>query len=232
MMSKGLGSRWLNASILVAMLGACAGEDARDLGRPASAGNAGASGAGGAEGSPRPPRFQAVLSGSEVKLTALDPVWIESCEENPRLIQKVEDTWTTLRDERPQAVNLLQSAHYLDGVLDPACNLNEGCDVLACENLADMSAPIIALAREYVSVGQRRAPACGADGSGSFAAATPSDAGSDSGADSGTSDAGAEGRWVPNIESRAPTGPLRVRIRYYPDSGCRTSPTIVDVPVE
>jgi hypothetical protein len=73
-MSKALGSRWLNASILVAVLGACAGEDTTELGRPASAGNAGASGAAGAEGSPRAPRFQAVLSGSEVKLTALDPL--------------------------------------------------------------------------------------------------------------------------------------------------------------
>jgi hypothetical protein len=231
-MSKGLGSRWLNASILVAVLGACAGEDTTHLGSPASAGNAGASGAGGAEGSPRAPRFQAVLSGSEVKLTALDPVWIESCEENPRLVQKVGDTWTPLHDERPQAFNLLQSAHYLDGFLDPACNLSEGCDVLACVNLADRSAPFVARAREYVSVGQRRAPACGADDSGSFAAAIPSDAGSDSGADSGTSDAGAGGRWVPNIESRAPTGPLGVRIRYYPDSECKLSPTTVEVPVE
>jgi hypothetical protein len=226
-MRKGLGSRSLSASILVAMLGACAGEDTTDLSRPASAGSAGASGGGGAEGSPRPPRFQAVLSGSEVTLTALDPVWIESCEENPRLVQKVGDTWSPLRDERPQAVNLLQSAHYLDGVLDPACDRSEGCDVLACVNLADRGAPFVARAREYVSVGQRRAPACGAD-----AAAIPSDAGSDSGADAGTSDAGAGGRWVPNIESRAPTGPLGVRIRYYPDSGCKLSPTTVEVPVE
>ena len=226
-MRNGLGRRWWDASILVAVLGACAGKDTTDLG-PASAGSAGASGTAGAEGNTRPPRFQAVLSGSEVTLTVLDPVWIESCEENPRLVHRVGDNWTPLRDERPQGINLLHSAHYLDGVLNPACNLDEGCDILDCVNLADRSAPFVAPAREYMSVGQRRAPACGADDSGSFSAAIPADAGSDA----GTSDAGAGGRWIPNIESRASTAPLAVRIRYYPDNECKMSPTTLEVPVE
>lgn len=226
-MTKGPDSRWLNASILLAVLGACAGKDTTDLGGNAGSGNAGASGAGGAEAAPNAPRFRAVVTGNEVKLTALDPVWIESCEDNPRLIQKLGDTWTLLRDERPQAINLQNSAHYLDGILDPACDLGEGCDILGCEDLTKRSVPFRAPAREYVSVGQRLAPACGVSDS---EASGPLDAGSDSGADSGTSDAG--GRLVPNIESRAPSGALGVRIRYYADSECRTSPTTLDVPIE
>ncbi|HVZ33333.1 MAG TPA: hypothetical protein VG963_12965 [Polyangiaceae bacterium] len=81
-------------------------------------------------------------------------------------------------------------------------------------------------------MGQRLAPACGVADSGPLEASGPSDAGSDSGADSGTRDADVGGRWVSDIESRAPSGPLAVRIRYYPDSQCETSPVTVDIPVE
>src|SRR5262252_4539094 len=109
-MTQGLVSRWLKAGMLIAVLGACAGKDTTDVGVPGG-GNAGASGSGGAEGSTHAPRFRAALAGNDVQLTALDPVWIISCEDNPRLVQKLGGTWTLLRDERPPATNLQQSAH-------------------------------------------------------------------------------------------------------------------------
>ena len=70
-------------------------------------------------------------------------------------------------------------------------------------------------------MGERQALTCDALDAGS-----PLDAGSlDAGPDAGL-------RVVPEIESRAPTGPLIVRLAYYLDRQCNTAPLTTDVVVE
>jgi hypothetical protein len=67
-----------------------------------------------------------------------------------------------------------------------------------------------------VQVGQSGAPLCGLEDAG-----IPLDAGLDAGV-----------RLVPNIETRAATGPLGVRIRYHRDSHCETEAITTDIAVE
>ncbi len=168
------------------------------------------------------PRLRAVLEGQEVKLTALDPIWLRHCDmENPRLVQRANDAWTLLVDDRPDGTNLQQDAHYLDGAYHSACRLSAGCDVAGCAPLSEFEEDygqfqFRLTAREYVQTGEQRAPTC-----------EQGDAGFDA---DGGSDAG--GRSVPAIESRAPAGPLGVRLVYYLDSACQTQPVSVDIPVE
>jgi hypothetical protein len=76
------------------------------------------------------------------------------------------------------------------------------------------------IAREYVQVGQSGAPICAIEDAG-----IALDAGSDAGSDAGL-------RLVPNIESRAPSGPRGVRVRYYRDSDCRTEAITTEIAVE
>jgi hypothetical protein len=201
--------------------------DAGTSGTSGSGGDpAGAGGSGGSNDVDMPEagtaRFTAVLDGERVRLTALDPVWVYGCEDlNPRLAQRAGDSWTLLRDERPEGLNLHHAAHYLDGAYQSDCNLSLGCDVGGCasfvEFLEDFGLFQARLtAREYVQVGLLEAPAC-----------YPDDAGAnlDAGGDAGH-------RSVPAIESRAPAGPLAVRLRYFRDSSCRTEAITTDIAVE
>lgn len=109
---------------------------------------------------------------------------------------------------------------YLDGTLEPACQRDRGCDVAGCRAFPpDPSSAFhdALVAREFVQVGQASAPTC-----------DPLDAGTDRDA---SSDAGV--RQVPDVESRAPAGPIGVQVRYYRDSGCPAEDEItVVVPVE
>lgn len=165
-------------------------------------------------------RFRATLAGETVSLVALDPVWLERCQRNPQLVQRSGDAWVLLRDERPEAFNLNHAAHYLDGAYHSDCRLSLGCDVGGCEAFPKSEpfdsdyAPLIA--REYVEVGQIGAPTCEGEDAGINV-----DAGSDAGV-----------RLIPSIESRAASGPLGVRVRYYRDSGCGTEAITAEIPVE
>jgi hypothetical protein len=167
-------------------------------------------------------RFQAVLTGERVLLTTSDSVWLTTCDEpNPRLAQRTGDSWTLLRDERPPESNLLQAAHYLDGSYQSDCRLSLGCDVGGCTPFAEFYEDAWYFqarmtAREYVQVGQLGAPSCDQEDAG-----VPLDAGGDAG-----------GRLVPNIESRAPSGPLAVRLRYFRDDHCATGAITTDILVE
>jgi hypothetical protein len=162
-------------------------------------------------------QFSAVLEGDRVRLSSSDGVWIERCQRNPRLVQQDGDAWTPLRDDRPEAYNLLDAAHYLDGSFRDACRLTLGCDVGGCAAFSTMYDPYVPLvAREFVQVGQASAPTCD-----QLDAGIEPDAGSDAGV-----------RQVPNIESRAPTSAIGVEIRYYRDSRCRTGAITTVVPVE
>ena len=169
-------------------------------------------------------RFSATLQGEVVRLTASEPVWISGCQRNPVVVQRVSDAWVLLQDDRPDANNLLYAAHYLDGTYHSACNASLGCDVGGCQALSvdadpfDSYAPLIA--REYVQVGQFGAPICGLEDAG-IALEEIGDAGSDAGV-----------RRVPNIESRAPSNPLGVRVRYYRDRFCATGAITTEVAVE
>jgi hypothetical protein len=175
-------------------------------------------------------RFRATLEGDVVNVVALDRVWLEGCQTNPQLVQKLGDSWVPLRDERPEAFNLHHAAHYLDGTLYSDCYLSLGCDVASCQafpeealsedQLSDLYAPLIA--REYIEVAQLGAPSCERQGRDSHM-----DAGGDAGAGS---DAGV--RLIPSLDSRVPSGPLGVRIRYYRDSGCRTEALTTEIAVE
>lgn len=167
-------------------------------------------------------RFQAVLDGERVRLTALDPVWLSLCNEpNPRLAHQTGDTWTILRDERPDGFNLQHAAHFLDGAYQSDCRLSLGCDVGGCTSLEDFEQDVGVfqsrmIAREYVQVGQLDAPSCDREDAG-----VNLDAGDDAGR-----------RSVPAIESRAAEAPLVVRFRYFRDNRCETGAITTDIAVE
>lgn len=196
------------------------GSGGRPGGSGGSSGIGGSSGAGGV-GMPDggPAEFNAVLEGDAVRLTTSDNVWVELCAGRLRLVQRVGDAWMPLRDDRPDAHNLLHDAHYLDGAFHDACRLSLGCDVSACMAYSRGREPVddrALVAREYVEVGQAAAPTCDL-----------LDAGIDLDA---SSDAGV--RLVPAIESRAPAGPIGVEIVYHLDSQCQTDAITAVVPVE
>jgi hypothetical protein len=165
-------------------------------------------------------RFHALLQGDKIVLDVLDPAWHMTCTHTPFVLQKLGDTWTPLRDERPTGSNDAIRAHYLNGVYQSDCAFNSGCHVNSCEpiiideQLAGVDDILRLGALEYVRVGERQDRSCDA-----------SDAGLDAGADAGLP-------LVPEIESRSATGPLAVRVRYYRDRTCRTAPITSDVPVE
>lgn len=171
-------------------------------------------------------RFQAVLQGNVVKLTALDPVWIQACtgEPNPRLVQRSSDAgeaWTLLTDERPDGLNLHHDAHYLDGSFRSDCGQSVGCDVGGCDTLEEVEEGFGPLqfrlvAREFVRTGELSAATCDVNEAG---------LGAEAGVDAGI-------RTVPAIETRAPTGALGVRLVYYRDSRCQTPEITTDIAVE
>jgi hypothetical protein len=187
------------------------------------AGSGGAAGQGGAGGSGGPDaglaEFTAVLVDGAVHLTTSDRVWIGNCDRNPRVVEEVDPgDWRPLVDARPEGSNLEHRAHYLDGELEDACRLTNGCDVLSCDafplapdRYQSSFNPLIV--REYVSLGQAPGPACGF-----LDAGIDLDAGSDAGV-----------RLVPNIVSRVPDAPvpIGVEIRYYRDSRCAEPITTV-----
>jgi len=191
-------------------------------------GSGGSSGTSGAGGSGLPDgglaQFTAVLEGNQVRLTTSDPVWIQACVRNPRIVHQVDGVWTPLRDDRPEGTNLERDVHYLDGSLQAraACEQSLGCDVGGCE--AFPLAPESfrnnydrLTAREFVQVGQASAPTCDR-----LDAGTDPDASSDAGV-----------RQVPDIESRAPAGAIGVEIHYWRDGQCSTGSDITTVvPVE
>jgi hypothetical protein len=168
------------------------------------------------------PRFQAVLEGLSVAFTPLDPVWINTCNEpNPRIAQRSGDSWTLLEDDRPENLNLQHEAHYLDGDYQSECRLSLGCDVGGCRSFADALEDELLfqshlVAREFVQVGELPAPTCETEDAG-----IALDAGDDAGL-----------RSIPAIESRAPTGPLALRLRYFRDSQCQTEELTAYVEVE
>lgn len=205
-----------------------AGGTGGTAGQPGGTGGGGSSGASGAGGSGVPDgglaQFTAVLEGNQVRLTTGDAVWIQGCLRNPRIVHQLEGVWTPLRDDRPEGTNLERAAHYLDGSLQTRaeCQQSIGCDFATCEAFPLAPEPFPSdydrmLVREFVQVGQASAPTCD-----QLDAGTPADAGTDAGV-----------RQVPDIESRAPAGPIGVEIRYWRDSECQpgTDVTIV-VPVE
>jgi hypothetical protein len=198
-------------------------------GRAGDAGSAGEpSGAGGSAGSmplgladAGAARFRASLQGQTVSVEALDDVWIALCNRDLQLVEQLDGSWTPLRDDRPEASNLQHAAHYLDGAFHSDCRLSLGCDVSYCVPFSEVpwdsewdQAPLIA--REYVQVGSVAGPSCDA-----LDAGVDADAGSDAGV-----------RRVPAIESRVPTHPLGVRVRYHSDSRCQTDPITTHVAVE
>jgi hypothetical protein len=58
---------------------------------------------------------------------------LRSCSGNPRVLQKLGDSWTPLRDERPTGTNQALEAHYVDGSYELACVPDSGCHVEACD---------------------------------------------------------------------------------------------------
>ena len=209
-----------------------AGGTGGSSGSGGTGGTEGPAGAGGTGGSPTVPleRFSATLQGQTVSLRALDPVWILTCEEDVVLVQRgVNDAWVSLRDDRPDAINLLHAAHFLDGAYHSDCHFSNGCDHVFCEafpedDLSFNSYRAALIAREYVQVGQRGALTCAGEDAG-----IALDAGSDAGSDAGEA---AESRLVPNIESRAPSAPLGVRVRYFRDSNCGSEAITREIAVE
>jgi hypothetical protein len=195
------------------------------LGGSGGGGSGGSSGVGGAGGTGMTDgglaQFVAVLEGTEVRLSTSDDVWIQACARNPRVVQQAGDTWTPLRDDRPDGTNLQLGAHYLDNSFLDACRQSLGCDVGGCEAFPSVPEPFVTpynrlIAREFVQVGQASAPTC-----------DQLDAGIDPDA---STDAGV--RQVPDIESRAPAGPIGVEIRYWRDSQCNTGAITTIVLVE
>jgi len=77
-----------------------------------------------------------------------------------------------------------------------------------------------------IQVGEAVAPACGSETRVELDAGARPEPNIEIGAGL---DAGS--RPVPNIESRAPTGALAVRLRYYRENTCSEEPTL-DVPVQ
>jgi hypothetical protein len=241
--------RGLAVGVVWLLLGAaCSEHDATRVEQTASAGTAGAStgvsggggsdatggsaGAGGAGGALEPTdagvaRFRARQSGDLVELVALDEAWFIDCENNPQLVQRVNGAWVPLRDDRPEAFNLNHAAHYLDGTYFSDCALSLGCDVSGCRRILDdreefRQDTLKLRAREYVQVSEALAPDCDHDTGGLLDAGGQFDAGSDAGV-----------RRVPSIESRAPSGALAVRVRYYPGNRCSDGAAVtLDVPVE
>lgn len=234
------------ALLLLALVAACDDKDSTQLGPSTDGGAAGSAGAGGAGpgvsgaagvsgasgsagqggqgGSGVDPdagtvRFSATLEGTRVNVTALDQVTVEACNQSVRLVQRVGDSWEPLLDERPPGFNEQLAAHYLDGVYDSACRLSLGCDVAYCYSLTEgpdtFDAPYL-IAREFVKVGERAALTCDAQDAG-----VELDAGPDAGV-----------RFVPDIQSRAPSGPLGVRIRYHRLANCAGDAITTVVPVE
>jgi hypothetical protein len=167
-------------------------------------------------------RFRASLQGQTVSLEALDDdVWVVVCNRSLQLVEQLDGSWTPLRDDRPEASNLQHAAHYLDGAYHSDCRLSLGCDVSYCVPFSEVpwdsawdQPPLIA--REYVQVGDVGGPSCE-----QLDAGVDPDAGSDAGV-----------RRVPAIESRVPTHPLGVRIRYHSDRRCQTDPITTHVAVE
>jgi hypothetical protein len=194
-------------------------------------GQAGAAGAGGAAATAR---FQVTAEGEQLRLIPLDPVWTFLCENNIQAVRRVKGGWTALRDDRPPEFNGNFAAHYRDGTFHSDCALSLGCDVTSCvplpsePDLIFMGQPLgipgemIVSAREIVQVGQRAAPTCDEEAAG------------DAGIDAGGLDAGpdAGGRQVPLLESRTPTSPLGIRVRYYRNSSCSGDALTAEVPVE
>jgi hypothetical protein len=193
-----------------------------------SSGNGGSSGTSGAGGSGMPDgglaQFSAVLEGNQVRLTTSDNVWIQACVLNPRIVKQVDGVWTPLRDDRPEGTNLERDMHYLDGSLQARaeCRQSLGCDVGGCEAFPVAPMPLRnnydrLTAREFVQVGLASAPTCDR-----LDAGVEPDASSDAGV-----------RQVPDIESRAPEGAIRVEIQYWRDSQCSTGNDVtIVVPVE
>ncbi len=235
----------MSAAVLLVGAAACTEKDVTEVAIRATGGSGGSSldagtsgtsgsggspaGAGGSRGSTDvdlpeagTERFRAVLDGERVRLTALDPVWVSQCDDpNPRLAQRAGDAWTLLRDERPEGFNLHHAAHYLDGSYQSDCVFLLACDVGGCRSIADFEEDVGVfqsrmIAREYLQVGQLDAPTCDREDAG-----VDLDAGGDAGR-----------RSVPAIESRAPDGPLAVRLRYFRDSSCRTEAITTDIAVE
>lgn len=170
--------------------------------------------------------FEATTSGQTIGLRPLANVWLSTCSEALRVVQRSGEAWVPLRDDRPESINSLHAAHYLDGAYQSDCRQSLGCDLSICmpftgsddggaEGYARSNDRLL-LAREHVQAGDAPAPSCEDEDAG-----TPSDAGSDAGS-----------RRVPLIETRTPTGPLGVRVRYYLDSRCRTDQLTAFVPVE
>jgi hypothetical protein len=184
-------------------------------------GDAGTAGAGMADELPDAghPPFRAQLNGDYVTVAALEDVWVRTCDDNAQVVQQNGDDWEPLRDERPPAFNLQHAAHFLDGAFHSDCGLSLGCDVSTCDVWTFSGNPFgggyLSLpARELVQIGDAEAASCDQ---------------ADAGAESDAGDAGL--RVVPNLESRAPTGPLRVRVRWYRDGQC-DHPLTADVAVE
>ncbi|MEO8181416.1 MAG: hypothetical protein ABI895_21470 [Deltaproteobacteria bacterium] len=216
--------------------GGSAGVGGSAAGQGGSAGMAGSAGNGGSGGA-APARFTAAVTGDVLLLTPLDPVWVSHCSEPIHAVQRSNGAWTVLRDDRPEAFNGHYAAHYLDGSYHSDCALSLGCDVGSCSQLTPELGPpwerLQPPAREYVQVGQALAPLCGeeiTERDGGVLNAGLLEAGLlDAGLLDGGPDAG--GRPVPRLESRAASGQLGMRIRYFRDSSC-TEEITTDVPVE
>jgi hypothetical protein len=184
-------------------------------------GDAGTAGAGMADelADAGQPPFRAHLNGPSVTVGTLEDVWVVTCSEVAQVVQQHGDDWEPLRDERPPAFNQHHAAHFLDGAFHSDCQLSLGCDVSTCDMWTFSGNPsgggyLSLPARELVQIGDAAAPSC--DGT---------DAGVES--DGGN----AAPRLVPNLESRAPTGPLRVRVRWFRDDQC-DHPLTADIAVD
>jgi hypothetical protein len=187
----------------------------------ADSGDAGAAGAGMADELPDAghPPFQARLNGGYVTVRTLEDVWVRTCDDNAQVLQQHGNDWEPLRDERPAAFNLQHAAHFLDGAFHSDCRLSLGCDVSTCDVWTYSGNPsgggyLSLPARELVRLGDVEAPSCD---------------GIDAGVESDAGNAGL--RVVPSLESRAPTGPLRVRVQWYRDGQC-DHPLTADLAVE
>jgi hypothetical protein len=173
-------------------------------------------------------RFQVAAEGDRLKVTPRDPVWWLTCSDNLQPAQRVDGSWSVLRDDRPEGFNQHPAAHYLDGTYQSDCSLSLGCDVLVCEQMPTdperIRDEMYVSTREFVQVGQQAAPTCDEEEQ------VRLDAGLDAGVLDGGLDAG--GRQVPVLEARTPSGTLGMRIRYFPSNDCSGTPLTADVAVE